>query len=159
MALGGNLGDVRVTFERALQWLNSEPNIAVEAVSAFHETVAVGIAGEDASQPAYLNGVARITTALSPLDLLRVLQQVELAAGRDRSASAIRWAPRRLDLDLLLFGDAGELVLGHRTLTLPHPRLAERAFVLTPLAELNPDLVHPVTGATVAQLAARLPEH
>lgn len=102
-------------------------------------------------QPWYVNGVAEVATDLEPAALLAVLHDVEQAMGRVRT---VRNAPRVIDLDLLAYGDR---VLGGN-LVVPHPRLHERAFVLRPLAELAPDWRHPVTGRTVAEMIAGLPE-
>ncbi|MFO0744070.1 MAG: 2-amino-4-hydroxy-6-hydroxymethyldihydropteridine diphosphokinase [Myxococcota bacterium] len=145
IALGANLGDRRATLERALRWLGALPGTALEAASRFHATAAVG-----PPQPDYLNAVARVRTALSPSRLLAALQSMEAAAGRVRRE---RWGARTLDLDLLLHG--ARIMVGPR-LTLPHPHMAERAFVLVPLAELDPDLVHPRLGVTMASLRDRL---
>ncbi len=146
VALGANLGDRDATLRRALVWLSATPGVTVDAVSSFHETAPVG-----PPQPAYLNAVARLRTRLSPRALLEVLRALESAAGRRR---AVPWGPRTLDLDLLLFGHR---VLDGPELTVPHPRLAERRFVLEPLCELNPRLRHPVLGRTMASLLRALP--
>jgi len=101
-------------------------------------------------QPAFLNAVARGMFEGDPLDLLDALLAIEAGQGRERRQ---RWGPRTLDLDLLLFGDQ---VLAHERLTLPHPEMHRRAFVLEPLMELAPELVLPVWGRTAAQLLAGL---
>jgi 2-amino-4-hydroxy-6-hydroxymethyldihydropteridine diphosphokinase len=146
VALGSNLGDRGETLSRAFRWLSSLPETELVARSRLHRTAPVG-----PPQPDYLNAVALLETRLPPLALLTALQRLEAAAARRRD---LRWGPRTLDLDLLLFGPRGAHRLAHPRLELPHPRLHERTFVLTPLCELSPDL-ELTTGLTVkAQLDA-----
>ena len=121
----------------------------VTAVSRFHETEPVGFT----QQPRFLNAVALLETEVSPLDLLRGLLAIEHSMGRDRAKSPPK-GPRIIDLDLLLYGD---LVLDDPALTLPHPSLHERRFVLAPLAEIAPAWRHPVQCGTMAELLADLP--
>jgi 2-amino-4-hydroxy-6-hydroxymethyldihydropteridine diphosphokinase len=147
VSLGSNLGDRREWLEQALRALHAMPGIRVEAVSSVVETTAMG-----PEQPDYLNAVARVETRLSPMALLGVLHGLEDAAGRTRSE---RWGPRTLDLDLLLFADR---VVDTPLLTIPHPGIAERRFVLTPLCELNPELRHPVLDRRVEELLEALSE-
>ena len=132
VALGANLGDPRAMLRRALRWLDALPHTRIQATSSLHRTAPVGPA-----QPDYLNAVVRLETRLSPIELLMALQTLERAAGRQRS---VHWGPRTLDLDLLLMGRDGRTVVTHPLLTLPHPRLHERAFVLAPLADIDHDL-------------------
>ena len=150
VGLGANLGDREVTLRRALDLLAALGSVTVDAVSTFRETEPVGYL----DQPRFLNGVARLETELPPRELLGALLHVERELGRDRSGprSAVRWGARTVDLDLLLYG---ELELDVEGLTVPHPRLHERGFVLEPLAELAPDLVVPGRGG-VRELIARL---
>jgi 2-amino-4-hydroxy-6-hydroxymethyldihydropteridine diphosphokinase len=103
-------------------------------------------------QPSYLNGVARVATELAPMTLLAILRQLELAAGRVRVE---RWGPRTLDLDLLFIEG---LILDTPELTLPHPGIPERRFVLEPLCELDPHFVHPVLDRPLSDLLEALPE-
>jgi 2-amino-4-hydroxy-6-hydroxymethyldihydropteridine diphosphokinase len=147
IALGSNLGDRRALIEAALDDLRRLETVQVLAVSDLIETAPHGPPG----QGSYLNGAAALRTQLAPRDLLETLLAVEAAHGRDRAREK-RWGPRRLDLDLLLYGD---LVIDEPGLTVPHPRLHERWFVLAPLANIAPAVVHPVLGITIAQLRDR----
>jgi 2-amino-4-hydroxy-6-hydroxymethyldihydropteridine diphosphokinase len=146
IALGSNLGDPRDNLQRALEELG-RAGVQVERRSSLYETAPVG---GPAGQPPYLNAVAAVTTALPPHELLRVLNAIETGLGRVRTVPD---GPRTLDLDLLLYGD---LVLDTPELTVPHPRLHERLFVLEPLVEIAPGAVHPRLGKTVARLHADL---
>ena len=137
VGLGANLGDRGQALAQAVQAMTLLPGTQVVAVSSLYVSAPV-----DAGGPDYLNAVAALQTTLAPLDLLHALQAIELAAGRERP---YRNAPRTLDLDVLLYADQS---ITTAELTVPHPRIAERAFVLQPLAELAPERV------TAAQLAA-----
>ncbi len=132
IGLGANLGERAGTLRTALAALAALPGTRLLRVSSLYRSAPV-----DAGGPDYLNAVAEIGTQLPPHDLLAALQAIERAAGRERP---YRNAPRTLDLDILLYGD---LQSADATLTLPHPRLHERAFVLLPLAELAPERVLP----------------
>jgi 2-amino-4-hydroxy-6-hydroxymethyldihydropteridine diphosphokinase len=144
IGLGANLGDREATIRQALALLEAHGDVELEAVSSLRETDPVGY--ED--QPRFLNGAAALWTELSPRALLELLQDVERRLGRDRSGP--RWGPRTVDLDLLLYD--GETV-NEPGLQIPHPRLAERRFVLEPLAELNDGLEVPGRGSIRALLA------
>ncbi|KPF50855.1 2-amino-4-hydroxy-6-hydroxymethyldihydropteridine pyrophosphokinase [beta proteobacterium AAP121] len=154
IGLGANLGDARATLRAAVAALATLPGTALLQVSHVYRSAPV-----DARGPDFLNAVATVETTLAPLELLQALQAVEHAHGRERP---FRNAPRTLDLDLLLHG---ETVMETPELTLPHPRLHERHFVLAPLLELVPDLQHPLLGPLQAllpqvagQAVLRLPE-
>jgi 2-amino-4-hydroxy-6-hydroxymethyldihydropteridine diphosphokinase len=140
VGLGANLGDREATLRAALEELGRRPGVRVVAVSSFRETDPVGYL----DQPRFLNGAAAIETELPPRELLATLLDVERELGRTREGP--RFGPRTIDLDLLLV-DGVEL--DEPGLTLPHPRLHERAFALAPLAELDPDLVVPRHGRVV----------
>ena len=147
LGLGANLGKRRETIDAALARLADHPAIRVCAVSALIETAPVG---GPAGQPNYLNGAAAIETNLDPAALLAELKRIEHDLGR---RDGPRWGPRPIDLDILLYGD---LALASPDLTIPHPRLRERRFVLAPLAQIAPDAIDPVTGLAVRALLARL---
>lgn len=149
IGLGANLGEPEAQVLRAFRWLAAIPGLEVEARSRLRTT-----APEGPPQPSYVNAACRVRTTLSPCALLDVLRSLETAAGRRRRPGAERNAPRPLDLDLLLYEDR---VLRLPELTLPHPRVHLRRFVLEPLADLDPDLVHPVLRRSVSDLLAALP--
>jgi 2-amino-4-hydroxy-6-hydroxymethyldihydropteridine diphosphokinase len=145
IGLGSNLGDREATLREALRRLDAVDGIAVVAVSSFRETDPVGVL----DQPRFVNAAAELETSLRPHDLLDRLLEVERALGRDRTQEA-RWGPRTVDLDLLLYGNE---TVDEPWLEVPHPRLAERAFVLEPLLELDPDLRLP-DGRPLRELGA-----
>lgn len=150
IALGSNLespaGDRAEHLKLALQRLCGLGDVL--AVSSSYDTEPVGYL----DQPRFLNAAALLETALQPLELLESLLEIERAMGRDRSKTVSK-GPRVLDLDLILFGN---LVMQTPVLTLPHPAMRERRFVLEPLAEIAPEMVDPVTGRTMAELLAGL---
>lgn len=127
MALGANLGDAAATVQRALQTLGDTPGLRLVKASSLYRTAPV-----DATGPDFINAVAEVATTLTAPDLLDALQAIESSEGRERP---YRNAPRTLDLDVLLYGDAR---IDSPRLTVPHPRMHERAFVLVPLAEVAP---------------------
>ena len=132
VGLGSNLGEREATLWKALEGLGATQGIEVLAVSSFRETDPVGVV----DQPRFVNAAAALETSLSPRELFERLLDVERSLGRDRAVEE-RWGPRAVDLDLLLYGSES---IDEPGLEVPHPRLAERAFVLEPLLELDPDL-------------------
>ena len=137
VGLGANLGEREETLRAAVAGLEATGGVEVVAVSAFRETDPVGYV----DQPRFLNGAVALETSLTPRELLDALLAVERSLGRTRDGP--RFGPRKIDLDLLLYGDES---LDEPGLTVPHPRLHERAFALEPLAELEPELVVPGHG-------------
>jgi 2-amino-4-hydroxy-6-hydroxymethyldihydropteridine diphosphokinase len=147
IALGSNLGDRELSLKRALDLLALIQGIKVTAVSSFLENPAVG--GPPDSPP-FLNAAAEIETSLAPDELLAALLETERKMGRVRRE---RWGPRLIDLDVLFYGDES---IAREDLTIPHPRLQERRFVLEPLAQIAPEFEHPVLKKTISQLLAEL---
>ena len=144
LALGTNLGDRFANLQAAIAAL--PPAVRVLAQSPVYETPPWGLA----DQPAFLNMVLKGQTTLAPLELLQHLKLLETELGR---LPSVRWGPRRIDMDILFYD---KLILATPELTIPHPHLHERAFVLVPLADLAPDLVHPVLGKSIGRLLAAL---
>jgi 2-amino-4-hydroxy-6-hydroxymethyldihydropteridine diphosphokinase len=145
VGLGSNLGEREVTLKAAVGRLRGLSDVEVKRVSSFRDTEPVGVI----DQPRFLNGAVELETELSARALLGALLELERAFGRDRSAAPVQ-GPRTLDLDLLLYGTQ---TIDEPLLTVPHPRLHERRFVLEPLAELDPDLEIPGQGPVQALLA------
>ncbi|WP_434400922.1 2-amino-4-hydroxy-6-hydroxymethyldihydropteridine diphosphokinase [Planococcus sp. 11815] len=133
LSLGSNLGDRKAQLQEAVRLLQTNPSISNIKMSSIYETAPVGYL----DQYAFLNLVIRLETSLSPLELLDICQEIEQVLHRER---LVRWGPRTVDLDVLLYGQ--EQVATER-LTIPHPRMYERAFVLVPLQELMPSLILP----------------
>jgi len=146
IALGSNLGDRAATLRAAVEQLRALPQTTVTAVSDFMETAPIDAPSGSRN---FLNAAAALNTGLWPENLMTALLSIEVLLGRDRATAQPKNAPRPIDLDLLLYGD---LTLHAPTLTIPHPRMHQRAFVLAPLAQIAPDLLHPPTGKTIRQL-------
>jgi 2-amino-4-hydroxy-6-hydroxymethyldihydropteridine diphosphokinase len=144
IGLGANLGDRKAALRRAIEALSFVGNLA--AASSLYETAPVG----GPPQPRYLNAAIRLRTALEPRALLEALLAIERAEGRERRE---RWGPRSLDLDILWIDGFS---MDEPGLTVPHPRLAQRAFALLPMLEVAPDATDPRTGRPLVELAASL---
>ncbi len=146
IGLGSNLGDREANLSRALNLMAGLPETKVLRVSSVYRTQPLG----KADQPEFLNMAAEVGTGLEPGQLLKSLQEIESRLGRRREEL---WGPRTIDLDILYYGDRTVKEPG---LVIPHPRAHQRAFVLEPLSELEPDLADPVTGMTVKEMLGRL---
>jgi 2-amino-4-hydroxy-6-hydroxymethyldihydropteridine diphosphokinase len=142
IGLGSNLGDKKENLGKAVERLREQPGIKVSAVSSFYETKPVG----GRTQDDYLNGVIKAETDLTPMGCLIVFKGIEKEMGR---VPAEKDAPRVIDLDILLYDDT---VMRTEELTVPHPRMHEREFVLRGLAELAPEVIHPVLGRSAREL-------
>jgi 2-amino-4-hydroxy-6-hydroxymethyldihydropteridine diphosphokinase len=147
VSFGANLGEPARQIKEAVARLRENKKLRYLKASSFYLTEPVG----PVSQPPFVNAVAEWATELSPGDVLEILLGVEQEMGRERS---LRWGPRAIDLDLLLFSDRIVDVPG---LDVPHPRMHERRFILEPLAEVAPEAVDPRTGQSAAELLAALP--
>jgi 2-amino-4-hydroxy-6-hydroxymethyldihydropteridine diphosphokinase len=146
IALGGNVGDVRATFEKAIVGLSTGDAVRLVARSSDYRTPPWGVT----DQAPFVNAVIAVATQLAPRDLLAHTQHCERALGRDRARER-RWGPRTIDIDILAYDD---LVLADRDLVLPHPHLFERAFVLVPLAEIAGD--RQIAGVRVSDALKRV---
>ena len=146
LSIGSNMGDRAANLTDAVRRLGAEQDISVTAVSPFYRTAPVGPVVQDD----FINGAVRITTTLAPEELMRRCLAIEAQMGRDR-ANAVRWGPRLIDIDIILFDD---ITLHTETLELPHPRFRERAFVLVPMVDIAPDWR--VAGQSLADLASTL---
>jgi 2-amino-4-hydroxy-6-hydroxymethyldihydropteridine diphosphokinase len=147
IALGSNLGDRSATLDAAIDALSAADGVAVKARSSWQLTIPVGVSSEAAQ---FLNGAAILKTSFDAHQLLALLQQVESRFGRERH---VRWGDRTLDLDLLLFGDE---VIDSPKLTVPHPRMSFRRFVLEPAVEIAGDMLHPTIGWPLERLLDHL---
>lgn len=149
IGLGSNLGDRGASLNFAVRSMAKLSDVSVAGVSRIYQSEAIG----PGVQGPYLNAVVEVRCGCRAMVLLEGLLAIELAAGRDRAGDVERWGPRTLDLDLLFYGD---VCIEQPGLSLPHPRLHERGFVLEPFCDLAPDFMHPREGVSIIELARRL---
>jgi 2-amino-4-hydroxy-6-hydroxymethyldihydropteridine diphosphokinase len=147
VALGSNLGERELNLLRAIAEIGKLPGTKVTALSGFYDTRPVGPVVQDN----FLNAVLRLETSLTPHQLLGELQRIE--TGVFRRKRTVEWGPRVIDLDIIFFGDR---VVAEDVLTIPHPRLHERGFVLVPLAEIAPEFIHPLLGKSTVEILQSL---
>lgn len=148
LSLGSNLGERFRYLKRAIERIGESDSVVIRKTSSVYETDPIG----NPDQPPFLNLVVLIETDLKPLPLLDYLLDIERTLGRERNE---KWAPRTIDLDILLYD---ELIVNSDRLILPHPRMHQRRFVLVPLAQINPNLVHPLLKKSVEELLRSCPD-
>lgn len=148
IALGSNMGDRLNYLEKALSCFKQYHQLELKKASSVYETPPWG----KTDQSPFLNCVLEIDTSFTPQMLLETLREIERQLGRERKE---KWGPRTIDLDILLYGDE---IINTTDLTIPHPRMSQRAFVMIPLIEIAPDLIHPVFKKTMKELADLLPK-
>ena len=144
--LGSNLGNKRENIIRAIYRIDAYEEICVKEKSGFYDTSPVG----GPQQPDYVNCVIGLETEIEPQTLLKEFKKIEIELGRK---PGVRWGPRVVDLDILLYGDR---IVNDRNLKIPHERMHERAFVLEPLCEISPKIKHPVSGISISELLEKI---
>jgi 2-amino-4-hydroxy-6-hydroxymethyldihydropteridine diphosphokinase len=148
IGIGSNLGNRRAHYQKALAHIAAVPQTRILKYSSLYESEPLGDA-----KTWYVNGAIEVETTLQPEQLLRRLQRIEQEMGRKRTPATIKWASRKIDLDILLFDNR---IVDSRTLKVPHPEMHKRRFVLLPLSELAPQVMHPRLGAPIVSLLAML---
>ena len=143
LGLGSNLGDRVETIRKTKEMVSSIPGVSLVSSSSLYETEPVGIS----DQPMFVNAVLEIEADLSPRELFLKLKDIEAKLGRRKT---VRWGPRIIDIDILLFGDR---IVEERDLTIPHPEMTKRGFVLVPLCEIAPEIKHPRLKKTIREIA------
>lgn len=151
VAVGANLGDREATFTGTIRAIEAEPDLLLLSASPVFETEPIGPSG----QGAYLNAVLQLRVWVAPTELLRRLQSIEIALGRDQGSESVRWGPRKIDLDILFFGDR---CIDSPDLVVPHRRAHERIFVMAPMAEIAASFMHPKLGLSIGQIARSFPD-
>jgi len=146
LGFGSNLGNKRENIEKAIKMLEEHDAIKIDSISSFYTTEPVGLK----EQPYFLNAAAKIITDFKPLEFLSLCQNIENSLHRVRT---VRWGPRTIDIDILLFDN---LIINSGNLTIPHPEMHKREFVLKPLCDIAPSLIHPVFGKTILELLEQL---
>ncbi len=146
LGLGSNLGDRKRNIKEAIQYLNQHELIKIKKISTFLETKAITVT----KQPDFINAVVSIETLLDPEDLLEFTESIEKKMGRKSKGT---YSPRIIDIDILLYGQD---IICHQNLTIPHPLMHERSFVLRPLKELSPDFIHPILQEPISSLYNRV---
>jgi 2-amino-4-hydroxy-6-hydroxymethyldihydropteridine diphosphokinase len=147
IAIGSNQGDRELYLLRAVAEIGKMPDTRVTGISPFYETTPVGVS----DQPNFYNAVLRISTGLSPHAVLKALQNIEDNVFKRKRT--IKWGPRSMDLDILLYG---EQIVDTPELKIPHPHMTERRFVLKPLNDISPDLIHPESGLSISRMLEML---
>ena len=148
LGIGSNLGDPYENCIKAVEAIKGDPYCRINALSPFYRTEPVDVEGENW----FVNAVVSIDTSLSPAELIEMLLEIEKKMGRIRSG--IRWESRVIDLDILLFGNE---IINDKKLTVPHPRMHTRRFVMAPMADIAPELIHPVQGKSMSDLLGAIP--
>jgi len=148
IGIGSNLGDPYENCLKAVEAIKENPFCEIEALSPFYRTEPVGIEGGNW----FVNAVLSVNTSLSPAELIDLLLNIEKEMGRKRSVG--RWESRIIDLDVLLIGSK---IINDKTLTVPHPRMHKRRFVMAPMADIAPELVHPLQGKSMTDILCEIP--